>query len=62
MVGPIFAIGGKHFNRAERAIFAVYLTLFDIVGSLDEMLRNPSGIGSVEKAILKAANGIRRWA
>jgi hypothetical protein len=49
-------------DQSERAVFAVYSSLFDIVEPVSEVINEPAFVNGAIKSLLKFANNIRRWA
>ena len=62
LVGPMASFGGKNLDQPERAVFAVYVTLFQVFEPIAAVIEDPSQIDAPIKSILKMANNIRRWA
>jgi len=56
------AIGGPEFDKAERAIFAVYIAFFEFAETFKKLLQEPSNAGSTIKYLIKDAVKYRKWA
>jgi hypothetical protein len=62
VTGAMTTIGGNDLNIVERAIFAVYISMFDIVDTVSKLFENPSDLGPTLIYIIKHACKIRTWA
>lgn len=60
--GPGSNIGGTDLNQAERAVFAVYVSLFEITDTVGKIFLKTLEIGSSIKYIVKQVCNIRQWA
>ncbi|CAG9330099.1 unnamed protein product [Blepharisma stoltei] len=56
------AIGRPEFDKAERAIFAVYLIFFEFAGTFKNLLQDPTSVESTVKYLVKDAVNYRKWA
>ncbi|CAG9330078.1 unnamed protein product [Blepharisma stoltei] len=56
------AIGGPDFDKAERAIFAVYVAFFEFAETFKNLLQDPTSVGSTVKYLVKDAVKYRKWA
>ncbi|CAG9330089.1 unnamed protein product [Blepharisma stoltei] len=56
------ALGGSEFDKAERAIFAVYLAIFEFAETFKNLLQDPISVGSTVKYLVKDAVKYRKWA
>ncbi|CAG9335133.1 unnamed protein product [Blepharisma stoltei] len=56
------AIGGPEFDKAERAIFAVYAAFFEFSEIFKTLLQDPTSVGSTFKYLIKEAVKYRKWA
>ncbi|OMJ88244.1 hypothetical protein SteCoe_9826 [Stentor coeruleus] len=60
--GPASNIGGNELNQAERAIFAVFATVFDITDTINSLFLRTAQVGNSIKHIVKQSTNIRNWA
>ena len=60
--GPASTIGGTELNQAERAVFAVYISLFDITEIVSNIFGNIMQVGNSVRYMVKQACNIRTWA
>ncbi|CAG9330091.1 unnamed protein product [Blepharisma stoltei] len=56
------AVGGPDFDKAERAIFAVYVAIFEFAETFKNLLQDPTIVGSTVKYLIKDAVKYRKWA
>jgi len=62
LVGPAANFGGDKLDQAERSVFCVYASLFQITEVVGDLLDRPDHIDDSIKRVLKTTNQIRRWA
>lgn len=60
--GPVSTIGGTEMNQAERTVFAVYISLFDITDLASQVFSSNLQVGKALKYMTKQACNIRAWA
>ena len=60
--GPSSNIGGSEMNQAERAIFAVYISLFGVTETVSKIFQKTGVVGNSIKYIVKQSCNIRTWA
>ena len=61
-IGPHSNIGGSELDQAERALFAVYSTLFGFSDYLNKLIEVPEITNKNIKELIKQACLIRKWA
>jgi hypothetical protein len=62
VAGPHFNIGGEELEKAERAVFAVYVAFFKLESFLQNFLSDPHDLGRTLRSMVKEANNIRKTA
>ena len=62
VVGGSFAIGGAELDQAERSIFSVYSSFFEITETVKQILTGQLEAGATIKTITKESCQIRSWA
>ena len=60
--GPATNIGGTEMNQAERAVFAVYISVFDITETVSKTFANTTNVSNSIKYLVKQSCNIRTWA
>ena len=62
VAGPLANIGGAELDQAERAVFGVFLTFFELSSSFASLVDDAQEVCSMFQFILKQACQIRPWA